>query len=388
MEHFENHALYELLRIALDDGRSPRCFSRHLTPKEWDNLHSECVKQALLGVVYRAICLLPRDLQPPLEIAFQWASEAEAIKGHNKLLNAEAAWLTDHFAADGHKTAVLKGPANARLYPDPNIRQAGDIDLWVDGGRESVFALLKKLGYEIQEKDLIASSHHVQLFPARNNIPVEIHYRPTSGTWNPFTRRRVLRFLENEIQNVERVSEGFYVPSVKFALVMQLAHIHHHFITEGVGFKQIIDYYMLLKRSSEEDRCEIAANLSRFGLLRVCRALMWIMDYVFELDKSKMLCEPNEKHGKKMLAIVQKDGSFGAYAADRSDESSMNFLKRWFRYRWRVLRMFWFDPFEVLGCEFDYCVRFVKAIGIRIKLRRLSLWGMYHTRNIDKKPND
>ena len=387
MEHYENDVFFELLRIAVDGGNSHRCLSRNLSPEEWKNLHSECVKQLLVGIVYRAICLLPREQQPPLEIAFQWASEAEAIKGQNKLFNAESARLTELFGASGRKTAVLKGPANALLYPDPYIRQVGDIDLWVDGGRKSVCDLLKKLGYEISDMDF-GVSHHFHLYPVKNGIPVEIHYRPCTGTWNFFTRKRVLRFLESEIQHVERVSDGFYVPTIKFALVMQLTHIQRHFVSDGVGFKQIIDYYILLKNSSEDERREISSKLSYFGLFKAGGALMWILGYVFGLDKSKMLCEPDEKRGKKMMAEIQNGGNFGTYATDWSKEASMNFVLRWLKIRLRFIRKLWFAPIEVLSREVDYWIVFIKSIGFRIKMRRLSIWDMYHTKYVNEKPNE
>ena len=387
MLYSKKDTLYELLRIALDDGDLPCSLSRKLNAAEWNDLHLECIKQLIASVIYRAICRLPRDQQPPLEIAFQWAGEAETVKGQNKLLNEEAARLTELFASQGRKTAVLKGPANARLYPDPYMRQAGDIDLWVEGGRESVFDLLKKMGYQIPEEDF-GSSHHVHLYPAKNGIIVEIHYRPCTGTWNPFTRGRLLRYLEEKIPKAERVDEGFYAPSMKFALAMQLTHIQRHFVGEGIGFKQIIDYYILLKNSSEDDRREIASRLSYFGLAKVCRALMWIMGYVFGLDKSKMLCEPDEKYGKKMLAKIHNDGNFGVHAVDWAKESSMNFIVRWFKHRWGVLRNFWFAPVEVLGCELQYFIVFFKSIGFRIKRRKLSIWSIYHTKYVKNESND
>jgi hypothetical protein len=34
--------------------------------------------------------------------------------------------------------------------------------------------------------------------------------------------------------SVSKVDEGFYVPSVRFALVMQLAHIQRHFLAGGI----------------------------------------------------------------------------------------------------------------------------------------------------------
>jgi hypothetical protein len=280
---------------------------------------------------------------------------------------------------------VLKGPANACLYPDPYMRQVGDIDLWVDGGRKSVLDLLKNMGYEIPEKDLVVP-HHVHLHPVENGISVEIHFCPSSGIWNPFSGARLLRFLEKEIQNVERVSEGFCVPTMKFALVMQLAHIQRHFVSGGIGFKQIIDYYILLVHSTEDDLREISNRLSEFGLLHGCRALMWVLGNVFGLDKSKMLCKPNEKSGRKMLAIILEGGNFGFYAAERLKDSSMNVLLRWLKHRLFFVRKMWYSPFEVLCRELDYWFHFIKTIGLRIKTRRFSLWSMYHNKaNSDRR---
>ena len=379
MDRFENEALYELLRMAGDEGNSPCCLSHRLDSNEWEKLHSECLRQFITGVVYRGVCRLPRDQQPPIELAFQWASEVETIKGQNKLLNAEAARLTELFAAQGRKTAVLKGPANALLYPDSYMRQVGDIDLWVDGGRDSVCTLLKKMGYQISETDFDVF-HHFHLYPTNNDISVEVHFRPSFGTWNPFTKKRILCFLEEEIQKVERVDEGFYVPSIKFALAMQLTHIMHHFIGEGVGAKQIVDYYILLKHSSEDDRREITAKLSSFGLLKICGALMWILGNVFGLDRSKMLCEPDEKHGKEMLAVIHEGGNFGYYAQNLLNESSMNMAVRCLKHRWRNIRKFWFAPMDVFCCELDYWGSFIKSIPLRIKLRKFSLWNVYHAK--------
>ena len=87
------------------------------------------VRHTLVGVCYQGVCLLPDEKKPAMEIAMQWASEAESIHGLNELLYQESARLTREFAERGRKTAILKGQANARLYPDKYMRQPGDIDI-------------------------------------------------------------------------------------------------------------------------------------------------------------------------------------------------------------------------------------------------------------------
>ena len=205
---------YKLLRLSL---RLTQEFPVDVSAEAWRRLYQTAIRQSLVGVCYQGVCLLPEGSKPPMEIAMQWASEAESIKGMNELLYQEAARQTREFEEKGHRTAILKGQANARLYPDKYARQPGDIDIWVEGGRESVLALLPN-----HPK---AAYHHVHLPKNELGVTVEVHFRPSSGNFNPITNRRLQLWLKKEILSATMVEEGFCVPSIRFALVMQLAHI-------------------------------------------------------------------------------------------------------------------------------------------------------------------
>ena len=232
---------YKLLRLSL---RLTQEFPVDVSADGWRRLYQTAIRQSLVGVCYQGVCLLPEGSKPPVEIAMQWASEAESIKGMNELLYQEAARLTREFEEKGHRTAILKGQANARLYPDKYARQPGDIDIWVECGRESVLALLPN-----HPK---AAYHHVHLPKNELGVTVEVHFRPSSGNFNPITNRRLQRWLKKEILSATMVEEGFCVPSIRFALVMQLAHIQRHFLGGGIGLRHVCDYYWLL--------CEISST--------------------------------------------------------------------------------------------------------------------------------
>ena len=334
------------------------------------------MRHLVAAVVYRAVRNLPKEKRPPLELMFQWASEAETVKGHNELLNAEAAKYTELFAAKGRKTAVLKGAANARLYPDPFMRHAGDIDLWVEGGRKSVVALVKEMGYEL-DKTGENAPHHVHLLNT-GKVSVEVHFKPSSGVLCPLANARLQRYLKREILNTEHVPEGFWSPSIKFALVMQLAHLQRHFFGEGVGLKQFVDYVILLQHSTAEDRREVASKLGSFGLKRMAGAFMWAMQEVFGLEIDYMLVPPNKKLGKKVLAEVYDSGNFGFSRINAKDLHGMNFVLRWFTNRWKSIRLMPYSPFEVFWHEIEYWKDFAKSIPFRIKQRRVSIWDLYH----------
>lgn len=374
--------LFSLLRSALTGTECEGSCS----PKEWAKVYALAAQQCVVGLAYRGISFLPAANRPSLEFLLQWASEAETIQGHNRLLNEGAARLTKMFAAKGFRSAILKGPANARLYPDPFARQCGDIDIWVEGGQQKVADLLQSMGlyksfpkiswydYKAYRKELHEwcqrlSWHHIHLHQKIDGVSVEVHFRPSSAINNPVANRRLQRFLEQEIKTTEFVAEGFYVPSLKFALVMQLAHILHHFVTSGIGLKQLIDYYVLLQNVSEEDRIEVSSMLRRFGLSRTASAVMWGLEYVFKLDPRKMLCEPNCKLGTVLLQEVFKGGAFGNYAPRQKHRAFM----KWFVRMHRPLQLFMFDPVEVFWGFISNWVEFVRSIPVRIKLRKLSL---------------
>ena len=360
------------------------------TPKEWAKVYAFAAQQSVVGLAYRGISFLPAANRPSLEFLLQWASEAETIQGHNHLLNEVAAHLTEMFAAKGFRSAILKGPANARLYPDPFARQCGDIDIWVEGGQQKVLDLLQSLGmykslpkiswydYKTYRKELYNrfqsfSRHHIHLNQKIDGVSVEVHFRPSSAINNPIANKKLQRYLEKEIETTEFVGEGFYVPSVKFALVMQLAHIQHHFFELGIGLKQLIDYYVLLQKVSEKDRVEASSMIRQVGLYRIASAVMWVLEYIFKLDPQKMLCEPNSKLGMVLLQDVFKGGTFGSYAPRHNRGA---FIK-WFARMHRPLQLLMFDPIEVFWSFISNWVEFMRLIPVRIKLRKLSLKGYW-----------
>ena len=104
-------------------------------------------------------------------------------------------------------------------------------------------------------------------------MDVEVHFDYMQDVRNPFAGKHLRNYLSQQMDDSVRVPEGFDVPSNKFALVMQLAHIRKHVIGLGVGFRQLADYFILLKTASDAERAEVASLLDSFGLRRFAGAL-------------------------------------------------------------------------------------------------------------------
>ena len=363
---------FALLRLAMTGEQ----FDAVPTAEEWSEFYQMAGIQSVTGVCFTAFPRLTKAQQPPVELMVRWMGEAEDIRRMNELQNQEAARLTRLFTEAGRRSAILKGQANARLYPDRLSRQVGDIDIWVEGGKKGVVALLMELGLVTElgstsvEGKPTASYHHVHLPPTKDHIVVEVHFRPSSGNFNPFTNRRLQRWLEQEIaSSCQPVDEGFNVPSVRFALMMQLSHVQRHFLVGGIGMRHVCDYYWLLKNSTEEDRREVASHLSSFGLRFTASALMWVLHEVLHLDEGLMLCPPDSYRGEWMLREIMAGGNFGHHAGREKHGT----LRRVMEGRLRHLKLMRFDFWEEFWVEVNFCKAVITTLPTRIRYRTLSL---------------
>lgn len=364
---FENY--FALLRISLEPPQKIFCECSSLdvlSEKEWLWIFREAEKQSLVGLLYCGVQKLPASKRPPRTLLLTWSLRAETLRGLNLQMNEMASKVTQLFESRGFHPVILKGQANARLYPDPLCRQPGDIDVFIEGGRSSVLKTLKEMNLM---QDAAVSIHHAHLDEKFfNGITIEVHFLPTSG-YSPFKSRNMLRFLNKEISKSFKVDDGFYVPPMTFALVMQLSHLRQHFFGTGLGLRQLADYSLLLRHSSSEDRQRVSDELKNFGLFRMAGAVMWFMQSVFAMPDEFLICPPDQQRGEKLLHVVMNGGNFGWF----SDDYSTPVFKRWLNDRKRAIRLMKFDFWEAFWHEILYLKTTLYLIPRRIKRGRIAL---------------
>ena len=352
------HNFFTLLRYALkvDDAPVPV-----MSEEEWNAVYLTARKQTVTGVVYQGVKTLPDQLRPPKTLLLTWAVEAERIAEMNKVLTNACRELTLLFGRKGRRTAILKGQANAMLYPEPLSRQPGDVDIWVEGGKDNVTQLLDSMGLQYH-----LAYHHAHLTKPLCGAHVEVHFRPSSGNRNPLTNRHLQKVLEKEILKSKMTTQEFVAPTLRFALIMQMAHIQRHFVASGLGLRHLTDYFMLLKRGNGDVTED---ELRRMGLRKCAGAVMWVMGSLFGLERAKMICPPDEQRGRQMLENVLAEGNFGHY--DGSREAGP--WQRLFHARKRRMAMFTFNPAEAVWLEMKFWKAIIETIPQRIKARSWSL---------------
>ena len=227
--------------------------SRMVAGMDWQELYFFASKQAILGLCFEGIERLgeeyPEELkQNPIgrELLMTWMGKAQQIRRQNMKVNAVAGKLFSMLREDGMRCCILKGQGNALMYPNPYSRTPGDIDVWINASRERIMEYASKkfeLGDDIRLQHLETSL---------DGVPVELHFFPCSMN-NPIYHARLQKWFRRnadlQCSNVVSLPDGagdIAIPTSAFNVVYQLTHLYHHFFDEGIGMRQIIDYYYVV----------------------------------------------------------------------------------------------------------------------------------------------
>ena len=217
-----------------------------LKEADWKELYAIAKKQCLVGVFFDGIKKLPAEyVGMKKELLLQWMAESQMLEKANVRLNDAAIQVSEWFLKKGFRTCILKGQGNSLMYPNPYSRTPGDIDIWVEGGDNRVISFVRSISPH--EK---ACYHHIE-FPSYKGVEVEVHYRPSFLLcfWH---NRKLQKYYERvkEEQFSHRVMLGeqgeIAIPTVEFNLIFQLTHIYAHLMNEGIGLRQLVDYYYVL----------------------------------------------------------------------------------------------------------------------------------------------
>lgn len=325
-------------------------------------------------------------IKPPMLLLLDWMGEAKQCRKRNQKINRYCAKVTQFFAENGFRNSIMKGQGNALLYNakarsasplsdeknanakansplDPQgrfhseaekeslslLRSPGDIDIWLEGGFKKVNDFIQRIAPTNEVNEL-----EIQM--KLDDVDIEVHHRPFIFR-NFFYNRRLQRFFQSEAERCFNNTISLptdddsqvetIVTTIRFNLIHQLAHIRLHLFTEGIGIRQLIDYYFLLQASTE-DKNEIMKIVRYLGMSTFTSALMFIMHDVFHLPEEYLLCPANEKDGLFLLNEILKSGNFGHEDKALKEKKSTRFFRIWLLF-FRNLRYWRFDKWDWLA---------------------------------------
>ena len=324
----------------------------------WLQLYTFASKQSLFGFCFDGIERLGKEYSEELkrnpiegELLMTWMGATQQIRRQNMKVNMVASKLYSMLREDGLRCCILKGQGNALMYPNAYSRNPGDIDVWVNASREQITEYAKK---HFELKDDIRY-HHLET--VMDGVPVELHFFPGIMN-NPIYNARLQNWFKRnadlQCSNVVSLPDGIgeiAIPTTAFNVVYQLTHLYHHFFDEGIGMRQIIDYYFIV--SSDEllvIRDTLQKELKYLGLWKFAGAVMYVLKEVLGLSEEKMIVPMDEKRGRLLLAEILDGGNFGRHFTKYAGFTHQSMGKKYFLKIWRNMHFVRYYPAEAL-CE-------------------------------------
>ena len=347
-------AIFAFLKYCLG---SKEDMSRVIAGMNWHGLYSFASKQALLGLCFDGIERLGEEYPEELrrnpigrELLMTWMGKAQQIRRQNMKVNGVAAKLYSKFGEDGLRCSILKGQGNALMYLNAYSRNPGDIDVWVNASREQITEYAKKhfkLGDDIRYQHIETSV---------DGVPVELHFFPCTMN-NPIYNARLQKWFKRnadlQCSNVVCLPDGIgeiAIPTTAYNVIYQLTHLYHHFFDEGIGMRQIIDYYYVVNNDELlVIRDTLQRELKHLGLWKFAGAVMYVLHEALGLSEKKMIAPMDEKRGKLLLAEILNGGNFGQHFTKYGHFTQQGMAKKYFLKIWRNMHFVRYYPAEALS---------------------------------------
>lgn len=359
---------FSILQAAI--GKSVR-LSHSLSDDEWQEMFELAQKQALLGIAFEGVKKLPQEYWPKGGMALKWTMVTEAIKHRNRQTTDVCLRLTEIMSKEGFDICILKGQAN-HVYYDRLIdgvslgmqRVCGDVDAWI-WPKEKILHPVKSIIDYCQRKNILISLCHLhaEVKPI-GGVPIEIHFRP-SFLNTPWRNRYFQKEFKSAVFENAKIDDIGIVKKLRvdYDLIFQMNHIYRHLLDEGVGLRQVFDFYVLLKDYNKErivrkelmGKEEIMKIISSCGMKRFATALMFVLKDIFHVGNDELICGISENDGLFLLNEIMMAGNFGHYDIRMNDievrKGKLSFqLQRASRRFMRNIRFLSSYPEEVI-CE-------------------------------------
>ena len=345
-----------------------------LSAGEWERVFTLARQQTVTGIAFRGLDFLPEEAAPPMGIMAKWMAHADRIEQSNRVMNETVAKLYGYFASAGVEAVLQKGQGVAAMYPEPLLRECGDIDLYFPG-HDGVSDPLAGIDGAIRERQPDDSWVYVV-----DGIIVE-HHADMVDIQSPRAKRYVKRLIEEK--GFEKVVTGdgveVLVPAPEVNLLLLSSHILKHAFGVGIGLRQFCDYAVARRyyegRVNEEEMREIwrMTGLEKWEeLLEEFIGRFLDSDCALARNDNKDFqddthSERNEEsfYKKKtgvLLDIVLKGGNFGVYSKDRENVPRARWARKvqtfkalmgniGFAFRYAPGEWFW-TTMQLLGGQF------------------------------------
>ncbi len=242
-----------LLRVGLGIDSSDGKF---VQPKDndWGKLYPDGIKQGTVAIQLDGLQQLIADGKfaadtVPLSIKMKFFSHTLQVEKVHRKHEEMIAKLAKFYAKHGIRMMVLKGYGLSLLYPRPNHRPCGDVDIWLFGEQERADQLLhEELGVEIEENHEHHTVFHIDGVMVENHYDfLDVHTHLSNKEIEGILREQ----LETECEAIIVDGTTVFLPPVNFNALFLLRHAAGHFASAEIALRHVTDWGMFVKHYHE-----------------------------------------------------------------------------------------------------------------------------------------
>jgi len=213
-------------------------------------------------------------------------------------------------AGIGH--CVLKGSSLARLYPMPELRISGDVDILINPDDEKqVMEFLEKRNFIVRERE-----ENAQNFTAKHPKAglFEIHVKLFDGEFDKYVLKGQFKVKEPFSEMINPDGTTLNVLGKTDGLYFAASHMIKHFVKDGLGLRQISDWLLYVEKYGDEvDMESFNAVIKELEFEKFINAIYTIGNKYF-----KMNFDYEDENPEGILSDMDDGGSFGHNDIERS----------------------------------------------------------------------
>ena len=291
---------------------------------DWAEVTRLAKRQSVLGVVAKAILSSSAAAQIPAVLKGKLRSFVVTNAMTSSRMDEVMVSLFNIFKTNGVHSVLLKGRGLAANYPYPELRQCGDIDVYIHRDElHNAYDALEEVADRIDDRSFLdCGKHFTALY---EGVDVEIH-RYISTHINGKDGERFGRFakagLKKNLAKLELGTEEISLPETTFNAFYIFDHLFEHYLTSGVGLRQMSDWMLFLHKNKEGiDKDLLYDILKTMDMLKPWKIFGTVLvDYMGLTDSDFPFYETSDK-GRVVMNHILQDGNFGkdtAYYKNRS----------------------------------------------------------------------
>ena len=354
--------LLKLLHLGLltkEVSESDYIALKKLDAAQWNIIYEMATSHRVAAIVYDGIQRVFHAYGDPFvevsdakAIRRKWISIVDQIEKKNKNQIITIKNMGSLWTKDGCKVLLMKGQANALLYPFPEHRTPGDIDCYLYDNYERGCELAERVGAKVD----VHWYKHAQISIGGEMFENHKYFVTTRGGKKYRELNHELCVLLDNVSYDKFLETDIVLPPVMFNALFLTYHALAHFLSEGLRLRQIIDWAMFLKvHSSNIDWTQLYSLCDKYRFttfMNIMNAIA-IEDFGVVVHDSRI--QVNQHLKQKVIDSLLDDNYI--YSSDRGPWSKrLSIINNLIKYRWKYKEIYNKNVFQQL---FEYVIGFV-----------------------------